>query len=56
MEYSISTYRNEHGYWVAVVDQGEFKNLRAWGRTKNKSMNILKSVLLSVQKQKDVSK
>lgn len=50
MEYSISTYRNEHGYWVAVVDQGEFKNLRAWARKKRKSMNMLKAGLLLVQK------
>jgi hypothetical protein len=49
MEYSISTYRNEHGYWVAAVDQGEFRSTRAWARTKKKAKKHLREALANLK-------
>ena len=50
----IRTWRNSHGYWVAKVTDGPFKNLSSWQSKRRSAVNILKATLDDVMKESDL--
>lgn len=53
MSLRISTYRNEHGYWVAKIDDGDYKGTKSWSLKKKTAVRILETVVGLMDKAED---